>query len=174
MMKRLLIDMDDVMADTFTQLIKYTNERQGTNWTKAQINSVEQNLLFRQDYEKERNMLWEKDFFKTMKVMPGAQEVVEKLHKKYELFVVSAATEFPQSMAEKLEWLDEHFPYIGWKHTVFCGHKFMIKADYLIDDHEKNLISFTGTPLLFTAPHNLGVEGYLRMNSWKDVENYLL
>ena len=80
MMKRLLIDMDDVMADTFTQLIKYTNERQGTNWTKEQINSVEQNLLFRQDYEKERNMLWEKDFFKTMKVMPGAQEVVEKLH----------------------------------------------------------------------------------------------
>jgi 5'-nucleotidase len=173
-MKRLLIDMDDVMADTFSHLIKYTNERRGTNYKRDEINSVATNAAFRLDYEPVRNMLWEKGFFRTMPVMPDALEVVKKLHEKYELFVVSAATEFPQSLSEKLEWLDEHFPFIGWKHTVFCGHKYMIKADYLIDDHEKNLTHFTGTPLLFTAPHNHGVEGYLRMDSWKAVENYLL
>lgn len=173
-MKRLLIDMDDVMADTFSQIVKYTNERKGTNWTKEEVNSVEAMEKFKADYSPVRNFLWEKDFFGTIPLMEDAQEVVEKLHQKYELFVVSAATEFPLSMAEKLVWLEKYFPYIGWEHTVFCGHKYMIKADYLIDDHEKNLSKFTGTPLLFTAPHNLGIKDYLRMNSWKDVENYLL
>jgi 5'-nucleotidase len=173
-MKRLLIDMDDVMADTFAHIVTKVNERRGTNWTKEEVNSVEMMEKFKEDYLPVREFLWEKDFFRNIPLMPDAQEVVEKLHKKYELFVVSAATEFPLSMAEKLEWLKQYFPYIGWTHTVFCGHKFMIKADYLIDDHEKNLVSFSGTPLLFTAPHNLGIEGYLRMSSWKDIENYLL
>ena len=173
-MKRLLIDMDDVMADTFAHIVQYVNERSGSNWTKEEVNSAEMMKKFQVDYLPVRNFLWEKDFFRNIPLMPDAQEVVEKLHKKYELFVVSAATEFPLSMAEKLDWLEKYFPYIGWTHTVFCGHKFMIKADYLIDDHEKNLVNFTGTPLLFNAPHNLHVEGFLRMNSWKEIENYLL
>jgi 5'-nucleotidase len=174
MKKRLLIDMDDVMADTFAQIVKYVNERRGTNWQKEEVNTVEMMAKFHLDYQPVRNFLWEKGFFSDIPLMADAQEVVEKLHQKYELFVVSAATEFPLSMTEKLDWLAKHFPYIGWEHTVFCGHKFMIKADYLIDDHEKNLTNFTGTPLLFTAPHNLAVEGFLRMNSWKDISNYLL
>ncbi len=173
-MKRLLIDMDDVMADTFAHIVKYVNERSGTNWRKEEINSTKMMELFEKDYRPVSGFLWEKDFFSDIPLMPSAQEVVEKLHKKYELFVVSAATEFPLSMTEKLDWLAKYFPYIGWSHTVFCGHKYMIKADYLIDDHERNISTFTGTPLLFTAPHNLDLEGYLRMNSWKDVENYLL
>lgn len=173
-MKRLLIDMDDVMADTFAQIVHEVNQRRGTNWTKEMVNSVEMMEKFKEDYTPERKFLWEKGFFASIPVMPGAQEVVEQLHKKYELFVVSAATEFPLSMSEKLDWLAKYFPYIGWEHTVFCGHKYMIKADYLIDDHEKNLSQFAGTPLLFTAPHNIGLEGYLRMNSWTDVANYLL
>ncbi|MES2797278.1 MAG: 5'(3')-deoxyribonucleotidase [Bacteroidota bacterium] len=173
-MKRLLIDMDDVMADTFEHIVNKVNERRGTNWTKEAVNSTEMMAKFNEDYQPVRNFLWEKGFFADIPLMPDAQEVVEKLHQKYEIFIVSAATEFPLSMAEKLTWLEKYFPYIGWAHTVFCGHKYMIKADYLIDDHEKNLAKFTGTPLLFNAPHNLGIEGYLRMNSWKDVANYLL
>ncbi len=173
-MKRLLIDMDDVMADIFTKLVNTTNERTGTAWKKQEITTPEIHQKFRNDYETVREMLWEKGFFADLEVMPDAQEVIEKLHKKYEIFIVSAALEFPNSLTEKLHWLQKHFPYIGWKNTVFCGHKYMIMADYLIDDHEKNLVNFTGTPLLFTAPHNIHIEGYLRMNSWKDVENYLL
>jgi 5'-nucleotidase len=173
-MQRLLIDMDDVMADTFAKLVKTTNERRGTNWVKSEINTPVLNAKFREDYEPVRDILWEKGFFSDFEVMEGAQEVIEKLHKKYEIFIVSAALEFPHSLSEKLTWLDKHFPYIGWKHTVFCGHKYMIKADYLIDDHEKNLKDFTGTPLLFDAPHNQHNFEYKRMMNWKEVESYLI
>ncbi len=173
-MKRLLIDMDDVMADTTLHIMNHVNNKLNKNYKIEAIQNPTEYAIFREDYTTIREMLWEKGFFLNIPLMADAQEVVEKLHKKYELFVVSAATEFPLSMAEKLEWLDKYFPYIGWAHTVFCGHKFMIKADYLIDDHEKNLTHFTGNPLLFNAPHNQHVEGFLRLNNWKEVENYLL
>ena len=73
-----------------------------------------------------------------------------------------------------MEWLEDYFPYIGWSHTVFCGHKWMIRADYIIDDHEKNLINFTGTGLLFDAPHNKHITDFQRVNSWKEVEKLLM
>ena len=50
----------------------------------------------------------------------------------------------------------------------------MIQADYLIDDHEKNLHTFTGTPLLFTAPHNIHIHDFKRVNNWKEIETLLL
>jgi hypothetical protein len=58
------------------------------------------------------------------------------------------------------------------RHTSANGN--MIQADYLIDDHEKNLHTFTGTPLLFTAPHNLHINDFKRVNNWKEVEKLLL
>ena len=50
----------------------------------------------------------------------------------------------------------------------------MIRADYIIDDHEKNLINFTGTGLLFDAPHNKHITDFQRVNSWKEVEKLLM
>ncbi len=173
-MKRILIDMDDVLADTASKVIRMVNERSGKQWRKDEMASPEVWAEFVKDYTPNRQFLWEKGFFADLEPIPMAKEVVAELYKRYEIFIVSAATEFPLSMTEKLDWLAVHFPYIGWEHTVFCGHKHMIRADYIIDDHEKNLTKFEGTGLLFDAVHNQHVEGYLRMHSWQDVANYLL
>jgi 5'-nucleotidase len=173
-MKRILIDMDDVLADTFSKIVQKVNEATGKNWQATTIKTVGNFDEFAKDYVPVRDFLWQKGFFSDLKPMPHAKEVVAQLQQSYEIFIVSAATEFPLSMAEKLDWLAEHFPNIGWEHTVFCGHKHMIRADYIIDDHEKNLSKFVGTGLLFDAPHNQHVEGHLRMHNWQQVQNYLL
>ena len=173
-MKRIAIDMDDVLADITTRLIEITNERRNTNYQKDQLKDP---VIFQEyyaEYKQVRECLYETGMFRNLPVFEDAQDVVKKLQEHYEVFIVSAATEFPKSLTEKLEWLEEHFPTIGWQHTVFCGHKHMIKADYLIDDHEKNLVKFEGTPLLFDAPHNYHLEGYQRVYSWKEVEGLLL
>ncbi|WP_229359358.1 5' nucleotidase, NT5C type [Flectobacillus major] len=174
MMKRIAIDMDDVLADTTLKIIAETNKRLGTAYTKEAISNPEIAKEFYQQYYPLRNFLWEKGFFRDLPVFDDAIDVVKKLQEQYEIFIVSAATEFPNSLAEKLEWLEEHFPFIGWTHTVFCGHKYMIKADYLIDDHEKNLVKFEGKGLLFDAPHNGHLQEYTRVYSWKEVEGLLL
>ena len=104
--------------------------------------------------------------------MKDSQEIVKALMEQHEVFVVSAAMEFPFSLTEKLAWLNEHFPFISWRNIVFCGAKTIVEADYMIDDHDKNLSTFKGKPLLFSAPHNLPIEAYHRVNNWQEVAQF--
>ncbi|MCS7019345.1 MAG: 5'-3'-deoxyribonucleotidase [Cytophagales bacterium] len=166
--QRIAIDMDDVMADATGRFVEWIAERHGVVIERHQLrDEVLQTLGV--PYAQLRKWLWEDGFFRYMQPMPDSQKVMQELVKKYEVFVVSAAVEFPQSLREKVDWLAEHFPFIDWRYIVLCGHKYMIQADYLIDDHEKNLIHFTGTPIIFTAPHNLHLQGYERVNNWAEI-----
>lgn len=174
-MKRIAIDMDDVLAETSIKIIDQINSRLNKSYSHDELlkdNSLK--MAFYQDYQSNNQFLWEPGFFLDIAVKDDAVEVVKQLQKKYEVFIVSAATEFPESMKEKLVWLEQHFPFIGWQHTVFCGHKHMIQADYLIDDHEKNLITFSGKPILYSALHNLHIHDYERVNNWKEVAHMFI
>jgi 5'(3')-deoxyribonucleotidase len=91
------------------------------------------------------------------------------LQENYDIFIVSAAMEFPNSLIEKHDWLQEHFPFISWKNIVFCGDKRVIDTDYLIDDHLKNLDFCKGMPILFTASHNINVTKHKRVDNWQEV-----
>jgi 5'(3')-deoxyribonucleotidase len=46
---------------------------------------------------------------------------MEYLNNKYELYIVSAGMEFPNSLREKYDWLAEAFPFISWEQIVLCG-----------------------------------------------------
>lgn len=175
-MKRIAIDMDDVMADTTVKIIDQINLLTNSSYTYDVLMSSDNTIkqAFYELYLQHNGFLWEPGFFTDIPVKKDAIEVISELHKSYEIFIVSAATEFPNSLVEKLNWMQMHFPFITWKNIVFCGHKHMIQADYLIDDHEKNLTTFTGTPLLFTAPHNLHITTFERVSSWNEVKNRLL
>ena len=50
----------------------------------------------------------------------------------------------------------------------------MIKADYLIDDHPKNLSSFSGEPVIYTSPHNVHETRFRRVNNWQEVAQMFL
>lgn len=174
-MKRIAIDMDDVLADTTVKIIHTINNLVDKNYTYEELMSDQSaRERFLKDYLANNSFLWQPGFFLDVPIKAKAVEVVQKLSEKYEIFIDSAATEFPESLKEKLIWMKQHFPFISWTHIVFCGHKYMIKADYLIDDHEKNLKSFHGTPLLFTAPHNLHIHEYQRVDTWDAVAQLLL
>jgi 5'-nucleotidase len=174
--QRLLIDMDDVMADASGRFYQYLHKHTGQLHTREASMGLDWRDLLPPDvpYSVWSKWVHEDGFFREMAVMPDAQEVIKALQDRYEVFVVSAAIEFPNSLKEKVEWLAEHFPFISWKYVVLCGHKYMIRADYLIDDHRKNLETFEGNPLLFTAPHNARETDFERVNNWKEVAQRLL
>jgi len=96
--------------------------------------------------------------------------VLEELNNRYDVYIVSAAMEFKHSLYDKFEWLDEHFPFIHWKRRVFCGDKSIAKGDVLIDDHDFNLATFSGRPVVFTAPHNIHLDKYARLNNWLEAK----
>ena len=173
-MARIAIDMDGVMADTTQQFINYYAKIYGVTVDKETLNGQEETGGFPHDKAIIRSLLYEPGFFRDKPVIKDSQEVIRALHDKHEVFIVSAAIEFPNSLNEKLLWLEEHYPFISWQHIVFCGSKTIVQADFMIDDHIKNLQHFKGEALMFTAPHNINVTDYKRVNNWEEVGKLLL
>ncbi|RYY62945.1 MAG: 5'(3')-deoxyribonucleotidase [Chitinophagaceae bacterium] len=149
--QRIAVDMDGVLADVFEQFLDWDEREHG-------VRQLRENLMGQKELEvfkHARKYLYTEKFFRSLKVMQDSQEVLRRIHDHFDLYIVSAATEFPQSLAEKQEWLLEHFPFIGWEKIVFCGSKQIVSADIMIDDHFKNLDYFTGElSILYTQPHN--------------------
>ncbi|WP_276133380.1 5' nucleotidase, NT5C type [Polluticoccus soli] len=171
-MKRLAVDMDGVLADVYSQFIKKHHEETG-EWLS--LNSMT-GLSEGQVFPHGRKHITTKGFFDDIQVVANSQEILEELNKHYKVFVVSAAMEFPLSLSEKQQWLDRHFPFIGWRQRVFCGSKEIIKADIMIDDYLRNLDSFEGETYLFTEPHNALVDlgRHKRVNDWLEIKGLLL
>ena len=159
--------MDGVIADTVAQFINWYEKENGVRLDKSSfIGKPESEGL---PDKAVRKFVFEKGFFRGVPVMEGAKEAVLELMKNFDVYIVSAAMEFPQSLIEKYEWLREHFPFISWHNIIFCGDKSIIGTDYMVDDHVKNLDCFKGKTFLFTAGHNVGIDSHTRVNNWTEV-----
>jgi 5'-nucleotidase len=170
--KSIAIDMDNVIVDIETNWInRYENEF-GVRIAKEDLLGIPEDDAF-PDPLAARSLLYKPGFFRNAPIIDGAQEALLKLQEDFDVFIVSAAMEFPNSLPEKYEWLAEHFPYIGWKNIIFCGDKRVINTDFMIDDHLKNLDFCQGTPILFTASHNVNVDRHTRVNNWKEALEFL-
>jgi 5'-nucleotidase len=173
-MKRLICDMDDVIADATGQFIHYYEKEFGVRIERAVLNGKDEGEGFPENHHILKTFPYRDNFFRTMSVNENAQEILEKLNKKYELFIVSAAVEFPQSLREKLDWLNEYFPFLTWKQIVFCGSKAVVHGDYMIDDLPHNLEKFNGEKIIYSAPHNMQYNHFQRVNNWKEIGEHFL
>lgn len=170
--KSIAIDMDGVLADIEAQFVKWYTEKFGVTITYEQMIGKPEAAAF-PEQDAIREFVLSPGFFRTLPLMPGAVETVKALMENFEVYIVSAAMEFPQSLSEKLEWLNEHFSFITWKNIVFCGDKSLIGTDYMIDDHIKNLDYFRGKTILFHAAHNVNVTHHSRVKSWTEAKDLL-
>jgi len=170
-MKRVLVDMDEVIADTTAGMIDWYKKTYGgdIDYKKMQEGKSLVKGFPEQHQTDVRQQLYEPGFFRHLPVIEDSVQVLEQMNRKYEVYIVSAATEFPNSLTDKYNWLMEHFPFFTWKQLVLCGVKSMIQADFMIDDHIKHLELFKGKSYLFTAPHNLDDQGFDRLGNWKEV-----
>ncbi len=173
MKKSIAIDMDNVIADVARHYLAMYEKETGEKVPESKLIGIPE-LEALPDKTAILRYLHTPGFFRTVPLMAGAQEALRKLQEHYELYIVSAAMEFPLSLSEKKEWLTEHFPFIHWRNIVFCGDKSIIGTHYMIDDHVKNLSTFKGKPFLFTAGHNVHIQDYPRLNNWEEAVKILL
>jgi len=171
---RIAIDMDEVLADPIHKFIQLYNRDHQVPLDLI----VKPGTEIFQNVPAEINQKWfeyinEKGFFRDLPVIDGAVEAVQKLQENYEVYIVSAAMEFKNSLEDKFDWLQEHFPFISWKQIIFCGEK-IVDVDIMIDDRIKNFADFKGRPLLFTSPHNVLITEYERVDNWKQVLTKLM
>jgi 5'(3')-deoxyribonucleotidase len=174
-MKRIAIDMDEVMADALAEYLGRYNADFKQSFTREDLMGKHLSELAPQEHwPKIQTYFQDEAFFRNLGVMEGSQEVIEELAKQYEIFIVTAAMEIPCSFAAKYEWLRRHFPALSPDSFVFCGNKGIIAADYLIDDSAYQLERFQGEGILFTCPRNIHETGFKRVNDWGEVRALFL
>lgn len=171
MRKQVLVDMDGVLADVYSHFIDLEYKESGVILEQIDLRGRLEELVF-PSFEKLVNS---PGFFRTAPLIPHSVEGLNYLNEKYDVLIVSSATEFPNSLTDKCFWLSEHFPFINWRQMIFCGSKVHIKGDIMIDDHPKNLSRFGGEKILFSQPHNVYAHNLdaQRVDGWKEIMKIL-
>jgi 5'(3')-deoxyribonucleotidase len=173
--KRICVDMDEVMADALGEHLLRYNKHYGEQITTADLDGKWLwDVVSTDRHPVLDSQLRSEDFFEVLEVMPESQRVMKRLQKNYEVFIATAAMEVPTSFQQKYRWLEKHFPFIPTSHIVYCGDKGILRADYLIDDNPRQLRRFQGEGILYSSPHNAGVKGYRRVKDWLEVESLFL
>lgn len=167
--------MDETIADAVMEHLTRYNRDHGTSICKADLTGKSiYDVVQAEHRQRAVSYLHSEDFFIDLSVIPDSQRVIAALAKKYEVFIATAAMEFPNSFTAKYQWLQRHFPFLDPRRFVFCGDKSILNADFLIDDQPLHFRDFRGEGILFSAPHNYGVNGYRRVESWGEVEKLFL
>lgn len=174
-METLAIDMDEVLADAAKKLIAWYKEDTGIIIKDEDI----QGLNLHDAVIKDHAHLFHQyantpGFFRDLDLMPDADAVLKELNERYQVFLVSAAMEFPNSLKDKFDWIMEKLPFISWRQICLCGSKSLVQTDIMIDDRTRNFTSLKGRKILYAAHHNIRETGYERVANWKDIAALLL
>ena len=167
---RIAVDMDEVIADSFSKHLSQYNQRAGASLTPEMISQRGLAELLPGERRDDFNAIpHAPGFFADLEVIAGSQEALLELSRHHDIYITSAAMEVPSSFADKFQWMEKHFPFIPPSRIVFCGDKNIVHADVLIDDRSRHFKGFRGTGILFTAPHNARETADLRADNWNDV-----
>lgn len=171
----IFVDMDEVIADTYQGHIDLYNQEFNTNFTKEDCDGKDfWQVVPEEHIDSVRGHARREGYYANLDVVAHSQDVLEKLSKRHEVFIASAAMQFPNSLIEKSDWLDKHFPFIPWQNRILCGEKYILNGDVLIDDRSYHLRKFPKRGILFTSPHNRQTNGIERADSWLDIADKFL
>ena len=94
MMKRILVDMDGVLADVYHRFFELHESETGSVLTFDDIIGLKEGDAF----PGLARWVHTPGFFRTIPVMAGSQRVLKLLNEKFDIVVVSMATEFPEAL----------------------------------------------------------------------------
>lgn len=178
--KRLILDMDDTLADLIPTWLNAYNKDYDDDLTTEDIKSWEivkyvkpecgVKLFNYLEPSSDSKSLWS-----NMPPVEGAVETMNLLKDLTDIFIVSSVLNNYKICQHKHDWLLEHFPYLDPKKFYFIFDNSAVTGDFMVDDYYKNLESFPGMKLLFSRPHNKTImtssigSGLQRVANWTEV-----
>ena len=96
-MKRICVDMDEVMADALAEHLLRYNRDHDENLTLADLQGKWLwDVVSTDRHDTLQGYLRSEDFFESLAVMPESQRVMRRLTMNYDVFIATAAMEVPR------------------------------------------------------------------------------
>lgn len=168
------VDIDDTICNLQEVVVNLFNERYGSSYKIEDFTEYDvMNILSDQDGLVMRDMYGESGLYNKVKPLHGAQDGLQKLiNMGHQVYLVTAA--IPKTYGEKVEFIKRYFPFISEENIVCMKHKWMFKADVMIED---NLQTLLAKPyyhrILLDKPWNQSNKDYVydikRCYNWNDI-----
>jgi 5'(3')-deoxyribonucleotidase len=180
-MKRLLVDMDEVIADLVPLWLSKLNKKYSLN---LKIDDMYSYRILDLIHKNGRPDLTEDDIwsvldsgrvFMILPVMKDAQKYLSILSKQgWEIVIVtnlpSQIHGSPMIIDSKIRWIAENFRgIVDPKNIVITKRKDLVNGSVLIDDAPHNINNFPGKVIIFDRPWNRSIVNRMRASNWKEV-----
>lgn len=109
--KRIGIDLDEVLADFIPSYINYHNLNFGSKIEISHFTSFDLAKVYktsREEVEIRVRKFYQSEEFHNLKPVRGSISTIEKLSKKFELFIITSRPEIASKST--IKWLQKHFP----------------------------------------------------------------
>jgi len=178
------IDVDDVLADFFDQLIRFHNKNYDTSFIKEDFVTYDVWDIWggtRQEAIDKMHEFFRSEYFEEIKPIEGSLRAIKELKKKHKLVVVTSR--FDMVTEKTILWLkkhyhdaltDVHFSHYE-KDTSKATACKRLGAEILIDDATKNVMECAGIGmhiLLFDCPWNRDIvsgKNITRVHNWDEI-----
>lgn len=174
----ILVDMDDVIVDLLPHWVNALNRKFNLDVKSENITDWDMTKFFPSVTTDEvYKPLTEKSFWKEIKPIDQARYYLKLMTDEGYQIYVCTSTHWKNVKFKVKYILNKYFDFIPWENVIVTARKQFVKADYLIDDCERNLLGGDYTKLLFTQPHNMFFStkytDIVRVNNWKEIYNYI-
>jgi 5'(3')-deoxyribonucleotidase len=135
-MKRVLVDVDGVLADFVAKYLQLVHEVTGKQFTHEQVTEFDigkaLGLTPEQSGAVARGVLT--GFASMLEPLPGAVEGLRRLREISEVYIVTSPWNKCETwMSERERWLRVHFDF-PHSHVLHGSAKHLVRGDILIDD----------------------------------------
>lgn len=168
-----LIDFDDVIANTLESLVNEWNKENKTSFKKEDVDKWDIDACLGKGAF---NLFFKKGFFENLKEKNNSIKVIDSLIQStmYDLYVVTACQSV-QEIEEKINWLQKNIPNFNINRFIACKEKYMVRGDILVDDRAANLDQCRKHMdcILYDMPHNQNTRKYVRISSLEELPEIL-
>lgn len=180
-MKILAVDVDGVLADTYTPFCKLLSEKVGRQIQKSDLTLYGIGAAFGIPQQSIREML-SRVWADWPRISPVEEHIHDTFDKLRELFSIVIAT---ARSAETIHHVKSWLHHVNLEYDNFCpvtrpADKVGLKFDVLVDDYIKNVedaINAGRTGILYAQPYNDRLklpDGALKVNSLAEIHQLAL
>lgn len=172
--RRILVDVDGVLADFAGAALKIINDRLDRSHTVDEVVKYDMFKCLDVDESVLVDAVENHFFVQNIEPYPGSRKALEVLEKEFgNVYVITSPYDSPAWMGQRSLWLKERMGIPISKQ----GHikpKHIVAGCCLIDDAVHNLQAWgshwpAGLPVLVDRPWNQGDDRFARTHSWFDV-----